>query len=65
MATQLLTFSANKQATGIKKSRVQNATDLQQITAHEASGAGSLPVIEKAHCKCNRLATDFHRNLPV
>ncbi len=59
MATQPLTFIANKQATGVKKSSVQNATDLQQITAHEASGAGFLPGIENMHCKSNRLATDL------
>jgi hypothetical protein len=57
MVTQLLTFSANKQADGEKNNRLQDATDLQQITANEASGGGSLPVIEKAHCKSNRLAT--------
>ena len=55
--TQLLTFSANKQPTRIKKITLQDATDLQHITANEASGAGSLPGIEKVHCKSNRLAT--------
>jgi hypothetical protein len=58
MVTQLLTFSANKQADGEKNNRLQNATDLQHITANEASGAGLPPGIEIIHCKmqqsCNR-----------
>jgi hypothetical protein len=55
--TQPLIFSINKQASSAKKIWLQDATDLQQITANEASGAGSLPGIEKVHCKSNRLAT--------
>ncbi len=57
IATQLLTFSADKQPTRVKNSGLQDATELQHITANEASGAGFLPVIEKARCKSNRFAT--------
>ena len=57
MVTQPLTFSANQQASSAKKIWLQDATDLQQITANEASGARSLPGIERVRCKSNRLAT--------
>jgi hypothetical protein len=47
IVTQLLTFSADKQPTRVKNSGLQDATDLQQITANEASGVGSLPGLER------------------
>ena len=55
MENLLLAYSAYKQPTRIKKTRLQDATDLQQIAANEASGAGSLPVIEKAWCKMQQI----------
>ena len=47
MVILLLTYSAYKQPTRIKKTRLQDATDLQHITAHEASGAGSNQALKR------------------
>ena len=65
MATQPLISSANKQASGAKKSRLQNATELQQITSNEASGAGLLPGIEKIHCKMQQISIGTYPCKPL